>query len=171
MIPEISIATLADRTRLVKLINSAYRGASAKKGWTHEADLLSGERVTNKELTQLLNRENTFLLKYSEHNDILACVLLEKQQQKLYVGMLTVSPVLQGKGIGKKLLQAAEEKARELGCNKTEMSVISIRQELIDWYKRRGYAYTGVIKPFPEEMQKFASPGYKPEFIIMEKRL
>ena len=85
--------------------------------------------------------------------------------------MLTVSPGLQGKGIGKRLLQAAEDKARELGCNKTEMSVISIRRELIDWYKRRGYTDTGVIIPFHEEMQKFASPGYKPEFIIMEKRL
>jgi len=169
MIPGISNATLSDVPELIKLINSAYRGDSAKKGWTHEADLLTGIRISDKELVKLIKRKDTFLLKYIEENFIVGCVLLEKQEDKLYIGMLTVSPGVQGKGVGKKLLEAAEIKARELDCNRTEMSVISVRHELIEWYKRKGYIDTGIKKPFPEEMQKSSTSSHQLEFIILEK--
>jgi len=36
------------------------------------------------------------------------CVYLEKRQDKIYLGMLTVSPLEQAKGIGKQLLIEAE---------------------------------------------------------------
>jgi len=36
------------------LVESAYRGDSARAGWTHEADLLTGERIGESELAALL---------------------------------------------------------------------------------------------------------------------
>lgn len=168
---DISTATIGDVTELTILINSAYRGETSKKGWTTEADLLDGIRTDEESLKKLTETPDNFLLKYTEDKKISACVLLEKQRQKLYLGMLTVSPELQGKGIGKKLLKAAEEKARELNCTKIEMTVISVREELINWYEKHGYKNTAVKKPFPMHDPKFGIPKTHLEFIVMEKEI
>ena len=167
--PEISIATIEDIAALNNLVNSAYRGESAKLGWTHEANLLEGIRITKKELNDIIARENTFILKYLDGNIIAACILVEKKVDRLYMGMLTVSPGLQGRGVGKMLLKATEQTAIKLKCKKIEITVIDARQELIAWYKRHGYEDTGVRKPLSAEMKKSAIPGRSLEFIVMEK--
>jgi ribosomal protein S18 acetylase RimI-like enzyme len=85
--------------------------------------------------------------------------------------MLTVSPTLQGGGIGKLLLEAAETEARKLKLPKISMSVISIRHELVAWYERRGYQKTGETKPFPMNDPNFGIPKQFLEFIMMEKQI
>ncbi|MDQ6757238.1 MAG: GNAT family N-acetyltransferase, partial [Bacteroidota bacterium] len=140
---EIFTAIEDDISELNILINSAYRGEGSKKGWTTEADLLDGIRTDEESLKNIIHHPNTFILKYSENKKLAACVLLEKQDSDLYLGMLTVSPTLQGKGVGKSLLNAAEEKAKQLQCKKIKMTVISVREELIKWYERHGYKDTG----------------------------
>jgi len=75
---------------------------------------------------------------------------LQKIEQQVYLGMLAVKPSLQGSGIGKQLLQAAELAAQQTWTvNKFVMAVITTRHELIAFYERRGYQRTGIIKAFP----------------------
>ena len=81
--------------------------------------------------------------------------------------MLTVSPQLQNKGIGKILLKASEDEARKRNCDAIFMTVISQRTELINWYKKHGYIDTGEKKPFPENDPRFGIPKTKLEFIIL----
>lgn len=100
----ISVATLSDIDEIVTLVNSAYRGETSKKGWTTEADLLDGIRTDNDSITTIMNNANNTILKYTIDTNIVGCVLLENQLTQLYLGMLTVNPELQNKGIGKKLL-------------------------------------------------------------------
>ena len=85
--------------------------------------------------------------------------------------MLTVSPNLQGLGIGKVLLSEAENMAGKLKCRSIYMSVISVRQELIDWYKRHGYQETGERKPFSMPDERWGIPKQKLEFIFLEKKI
>ena len=120
-------ATIQDIPELVALINSAYRGDVSKKGWTTEADLLKGEIRTNKEtLEQLMQTEGAVFLKYvNEQNEIEGCVFLDKKGNKLYLGMLSVSPNLQAKGTGKQLMNAAVMYAKQQGCDVIFMRVIS----------------------------------------------
>lgn len=153
------------------LVNSAYRGESSKKGWTTEEHLLGGIRTDEKGLTQTLNNEAVTILKYTEKNKIIGTVSLEKQSDKLYLGMLTVSPELQGKGVGKQLLKAAEVFAKEEKISKIAMTVISVRAELIAWYERHGYVRTGETKPFPMNDPSFGIPNEFLEFIVLEKSL
>ena len=84
--------------------------------------------------------------------------------------MLTVSPLLQNKGIGKKLLFASEDYAKQQNCSAVEMTVISARNEIIEWYKRHGYFETGETRPFPTDPE-FGLPKQPLEFIVMEKQL
>ncbi|MFV8333354.1 GNAT family N-acetyltransferase [Flavobacterium sp. GSP14] len=167
----ITTASLQDVSFLNQLINSAYRGESSKKGWTTEANILEGLRTTEEELIEtILNPKNT-ILKFAENNQIIGCVLLVQKEQQLYLGMLTVSPELQNSGVGKKLLQHAEIHAKDLGLPKIVMTVISVRDELIAWYKRNGYDDTGEREPFPASDVHIPIAAEPLEFIVMEKRI
>lgn len=167
----ITKATLEDVSSLNNLINSAYRGESSKKGWTTEANILEGKRTTEAELIAIIQDQKNTILKYSENNEIIGCVLLKEKENELYLGMLTVSPELQNSGIGKKLMQQAEILALDLGLSKIVMTVISIREELISWYKRHDFVDTGLREPFPVS-EVFNQTGSEPlEFMVLEKRI
>ncbi len=167
----ISKAVVEDAPALDKLVNSAYRGDSSRQGWTTEADLLDGTRTDSAAIKELIESSDITILKYVESNEILACVELKKESNKLYLGMLTVKPSLQGKGIGKELLKAAEEEGKKQKCSSIFMTVISVRKELIDWYLRHGYQLTGERKPFAFNDPRFGQPKMKLEFIVLEKKI
>ena len=167
----ITKASFEDVSALNKLINSAYRGEFSKKGWTTEANLLEGLRTTEQELTETIRNTKNTILKFVKNNQIIGCVLLIEKEQQLYLGMLTVSPELQNSGIGKKLLQEAEIHAVALRLPKIVMTVISVREELIAWYKRNGYFDTGAREPFPVSDVHISISEQPLEFIVLEKRI
>jgi ribosomal protein S18 acetylase RimI-like enzyme len=167
----ISKTTLEDIPQLEILINSAYRGEGSKKGWTTEADLLGGVRTDHDSLEKMINKKDALVLKFCSQDDaVQGCVYLEKRKDKMYLGMLTVSPTEQAKGIGKKLLFEAEKYAADEKCSAIEMTVISVRDELIKWYQKHGYYKTGETRPFPRD-EKFGVPKQPLEFIVLEKKV
>ena len=165
----IAKAVAEDIASLNILINSAYRGEFSKKGWTTEAHLLEGSRTTEVELLGIIQDASHTILKYSDNGKIIGCVLLKVKANELYLGMLTVSPDLQNSGIGKKLLRQAEVFAVEMQLPKIVMTVITVREELIAWYKRNGYVDTGAREPFP--VSDVFNPITKEplEFMVLEK--
>jgi ribosomal protein S18 acetylase RimI-like enzyme len=164
-------ADSGDIPEINKLVNSAYRGQSSRSGWTTEADFLEGIRTDEQQLAALMSApQSIFLICFDEANHLLGSVYLEKQNHKLYLGMLTVNPALQNRGAGKQLMQQAERYALEQGCDTITMTVITKRHELIAWYERRGYQQTGERKPFPND-PKFGLPKEPLEFVVMEKHL
>jgi ribosomal protein S18 acetylase RimI-like enzyme len=168
----ISVVELEDVSELNTLVNSAYRGDSSRQGWTTEADLLDGIRIDEERLVELIQKQDSIILKYvDDAKKIIGCVHLEKKGDRMYLGMLTVSPELQSKGIGKELMKAAELRAGKLNCRSVYMSVITDRMELIAWYEKYGYKNTGVKKPFPMGNPRFGLPKKDLEFVILEKDL
>ncbi|MBC7866517.1 MAG: GNAT family N-acetyltransferase [Gloeobacteraceae cyanobacterium ES-bin-316] len=170
--PSISFASEADLPALKNLLNIAYRGESSRQGWTTEADIIAGDvRTDDQDLIRIMQLPNSIFLKYlDKENEIRGCVNLQQHGQKIYLGMFSVSPVLQGLGIGKQILKAAEEYALGLHCIAIYMSVISVRPELIAWYKKNAYAETGERKAFNEDglTGKHRQPL---EFLMLEKNL
>jgi GNAT superfamily N-acetyltransferase len=114
----IQIAGIADIAGIVSLLNSAYRGEDSKKGWTTEADLITGKvRATEEMIGGLMKQTGSVFLKhYGEHGVITGCVNLQIHGNKIYLGMFSVSPTLQGKGTGKLILDAAEQYAKQKAC-------------------------------------------------------
>jgi N-acetylglutamate synthase-like GNAT family acetyltransferase len=146
----ITKAEKQDAGQIAALINSAYRGEFSQQGWTTEADLLAGLRTYTEEILQLISAEDSMFLLCKAEAELAGSVHLQKQDEQVFLSMLAVSPPLQGKDIGKQLLEAAEQAARQTwSVNKSVMSVISCRNELIAFYERRGYRRTGVSKAFP----------------------
>lgn len=169
----ISKATPNDVQELNKLINAAYRGEESKKGWTTEEQILGGIRIDEPTLIKYFEYENISLLKYTNAEGIiLGTVYLEVNTPELYLGQFAVSPVLQGKGIGKALLSEAETFALANNCDRIAITVISSRSELIEWYKRHGYTSTGESIAFEEINGRFGDPKQEEiRLISMEKRL
>jgi ribosomal protein S18 acetylase RimI-like enzyme len=165
----ITRATPDDASSLSVLVNAAYRGDSGRQGWTTEADLIDGTRTDAELLKAVIEKPGSMILKYVDNNTIFGCVELRKEGDKLYLGMLTVNPAIQGKGIGKALLKASEREALSQNCNAIFMSVLTVRKELIDWYIRHGYHDTGERKPFAFSDPRFGFPKQTLEFMIMEK--
>lgn len=170
-------ATAADIPALHALIESAYRGDSAKQGWTHEADLLGGQRTDREALADIIADPKQALLLNQQDGAVIGCVLvkdlgMQDGVRTAYLGMLTVRPDLQAAGLGRALLTAAEAHARGFGAEIMEMTVIKSRTELIGWYERRGYARTGREEPFPLDDPRFGSPKTRDlVFEVMGKRL
>jgi ribosomal protein S18 acetylase RimI-like enzyme len=176
-VSSIRAATTADIPAAHALIESAYRGDSAKRGWTHEADLLGGQRTDEAALASILADPKQTLLLAEQDGALVGCVLVADKGQRAaarvsYLGMLTVSPDLQGGGLGRELLAAAEAHARGFGADVMEMTVIKSRRELIDWYVRRGYHDTGREEPFPLDDPRFGLPKTRDlVFVVLAKRL
>jgi GNAT superfamily N-acetyltransferase len=170
--PQIVIATPADITAITALLNSAYRGESSRQGWTTEADLIGGDvRTDENNLQQVMDIPGSIILKYiNDEQHIVGCVNLQQKSAKVYLGMFSVSPHLQGFGIGKQILKAAEEYALHLNCPAIFMSVITQRAELINWYQRYGYKDTGGRIPFKEDGLT-GNHLQKLEFMVLEKIL
>ena len=149
-------AELVDAEAIAKLINSAYRGETSRKGWTTEADILDGLRTTTSEIGKTIKRDNTFILIGVYRDEIVATICCEWQElafkDTVHFGMIAVKPSLQNKGYGKTLIQAAEAIClREWRVVGFHMTVISIRHELIAFYERLGYKRTGEFADFPEK--------------------
>ena len=191
-------AKIEDAEAISALVNSAYRGDSSRAGWTTEADYIGGQR-TNPEIikrdfftpdgrTMLVLREGglesesrgvradpsaDLVVKPNTANEILACVSLEwLSESTAYLGMLTVKPTLQAKGVGRALLEASENYVKSKGYRSIELSVVHLRDTLIAWYERRGYVRKGETKPFPYGNPEFGMPAVEGlHFVVFKKDL
>jgi GNAT superfamily N-acetyltransferase len=168
---KIMAADPADIPGIARLVNSAYRGTGSKTGWTHEAHLLEGNRTNEEGISGLLKEPDGVVLKCLTDEGLIAgCVYLQKQGDRLYLGLLSVDPDVQGTGIGKDLLRASDDYARMRHCSIVFMTVISLRTELVEWYERRGYLRTGETQAFHHSI-KFGIQKQALELVVLEKRL
>ncbi|OYY70626.1 GNAT family N-acetyltransferase [Sphingomonas sp. 28-63-12] len=156
-------ATQHDLPALHALIESAYRGKHARGGWTHEADLLDGQRTDIAALAEsLANPSHCVLVAIhaAVAGAVAGCVeITDKTGGLAYLGLLSVAPEGQAQGLGKYLIAEAEAEAiRRFGTTRMELTVIRQRAELVAFYERRGYRLTGEERPFPYGDTRFGEP-------------
>lgn len=147
----IRLAEPDDLTHLHPVIERAYRGDAARDGWTHEADLIEGARTDVATLQAILDDPASRLLVAEAEDRLIGCVHISDQGDGLtYLGLLCVDPAHQAAGIGRLLLDEGEAlAAASFGAERVEMTVITVREELIAYYGRRGYLPTGERRDFP----------------------
>ena len=140
-------ATLERVAVLCDLINQAYRGDG---GWTRETALVAGNRITPAAVAALLEQPGSYLMMALQGHDPVACIHLASVGKTVRLGLFSVYPALQGKGLGDRVLTLAEaHAAQSLGADRITMNVLNRRPELIDYYLRRGYRRVPGTDPYP----------------------
>jgi GNAT superfamily N-acetyltransferase len=170
------LATPDDADELVRLVHAAYRGEGTEATWTTEAHLLGGQRVDRDMVLESITAPDAEVLVLTDGPDgpIVACCELARPDERGHslLGMFAVDPVRQAGGLGRRTLEAGERLAAEWGASAVELHVIDVRHELIDWYRRRGYAMTDERLPFPYGDDRFGVPRRDDlQFAVMVKRL
>jgi GNAT superfamily N-acetyltransferase len=144
-----------DIPALVRLVNRAF---------VAESPYIEGERVNEPTLREMLDR-GTFLL-FEEDGEIIACTFIEARGDRAHLGLVSVDPARQGKGLGSELMAAVEAHCREAGFREMELRFINHRTELQRFYARLGFAPTGVTESVTNHRVKIAF-----HFVQMVKRL
>lgn len=150
-------ATPSDLPEIVALMNRAYRG---QEGWAVEQGYIQGDRISLKDLqAELAAKPDMHFLVWREDGALLGCVSLEPLAGGAwYLGALTVEPGRQDAQLGRRLLAEAERIAQAAGATHIQLTVIWVREALIQWYRRRGYAPTGKTTPFPYDDDRWGKP-------------
>ena len=173
---QLTAARESDYPAIVALANLAYRGGGETASWNVEAGIIEGSRLTESLLREdLAAKPHAHLLLYRDppNGQLLGTVWLEPQSDATwYLGLFTVHPELQNRQLGRTLLAAAEDFARDHGSKTIRMTVLNVREALIAWYERRGYAKTGETVAFPYGDDRFGKPLRDDlHFMVLEKEL
>lgn len=167
-------AHAADLPALATLVNRAYRGTGAGRSWDNESGLIDGARASIDLLrSEIEAKPAGALLVWREDGALRGCVWVEPMDGKSwYLGTLAVDPDVQNAGLGRRLLDAAENHIRAAGGRTVRMTVLEPRAALIAWYVRRGYATTGATEPFPYDDLRFGVP-LRPDlrFVVLSRTL
>ena len=162
------LAEPGDVAAVTALVERAYRGEAAATGWTTETEILTGPRTTEAQVRTLVEDEGSRFVLAERDGRLVGSALVQRAGDSAYLGMFAVDPAEQGRGLGKAVVEACERTARELwSSTAVTLTVISLRDELIAWYERRGYVRTGRHLPFPFHEH---SGALRTDFDLMELR-
>ena len=152
----IRVAIATDMPQMVSIVNAAFA----------IEDFLEGTRTDEQRMAEVM-KKGTFLVAEKAGN-IVASVYSEMRGERAYFGMLAVDPSQQGTGLGRKMIDAAEEHCRQQGAKVMDIAVLTLRPELPALYRKFGYIETGVEEFKPSRPLK---PGVECHAIIMSKQL
>jgi GNAT superfamily N-acetyltransferase len=154
----IRLARPGDAPALARLVNDAF---------VVENFFKIGDRTDAGEIVDLMRKGGEFLVLESAGGaSIAGCLYLKCEGERAYFGMLAIDPGEQGKGFGSRLIDAAEARARELGCCVMDIHIVNLREELPGYYRRLGYRETGTL-PF-SDLSRASRPCH---FVVMSKAL
>lgn len=130
--PAVRIAKREDIPVLVPLINAAFAIET----------FLEGTRTDEVRLAATMQK-GEILVAEGASGTIVGCVFTEIRGPRGYLGQLAVDPDHQGSGLGRLLVEAGENQLRGNGREWVDISVLSLRPELLPIYRRYGYVETG----------------------------
>jgi predicted N-acetyltransferase YhbS len=151
----IRTADARDVPKLVALLNAAF---------AMEREFVDRDRTSAAEIAQLM-QSGTFLVAESVSGALAACVYVELHGSRTYMGMLAVDPSLQGRGLGRRMIAAVENRARESGCSGIDIKIVDRRIELPPLYRALGFKENGTA-PFDDRL--LTKPCH---FLLMSKEL
>jgi ribosomal protein S18 acetylase RimI-like enzyme len=154
---QIRLATATDAQRMIPLINAAYSVET----------FIDGTRTDEDRLAAMMEK-GVILLAEDGSGQLLGCVYTEVRGSRGYLGQLAVDRARQGEGLGRLMVEAAEEHLRRQGCEALDITVLSLRPELPPLYRRLGFVETGTeefVHPIP------LKAGFECHCVVMSKQL
>lgn len=149
----------AEVAALVALINEAY---------LVERHFVSGPRTTEAAVRAMVAAQEFIVLDAMVDGapHLLAGARLYVADGAGHLGLISVQPGQQGRGLGRRIIAVAEALALADGADRMELQVVNVRTELTDFYQRLGYKPIGT-SPF-DDTKNTLQPVH---FIEMSKSL
>lgn len=144
-----------DANSLELLINRAFEV---------ERPFFTTERIDSSEV--LAHFKKGMFILAEDDGTLAGCNYVELRGDSGYFGLLSIDPGYQGRGLGRKLVEQAEDFCRRAGCLRMQIRVLNHRTELPPFYEKLGYHIAG-----SEEVEQVATARLPYHFIIMEKVL
>ena len=149
-------AARADVPAITALVNAAF---------AVERAFVDRDRTTLAEIDAMFDR-GTFLVADDEDRGLLASMYLERRQPRVYLGMLSIQPSRQGRGLGRAMMAEAEAQCRRWDCDAIDIRILHLRTELPPFYLALGFAEAGRTDIVDDPLSR------KPyDFILMSKTL
>ncbi|KAI9243599.1 acyl-CoA N-acyltransferase [Sporodiniella umbellata] len=171
VVRKVSLEDLKFAKDAALVVNQAYR---SKGGWTTEEDYVDGLRCSDEDMEGFIRKSgspNTLLFAMEQDESVVGTVQLQISEEhplEAEVGLFSVSPFKQSKGIGAKLLNAALKEMKAQNMTHAKMHVLENRPEILVWYKKMGFVETGERIPFvwPEKLKVSGL-----HFLVLKKAL
>jgi GNAT superfamily N-acetyltransferase len=151
----IRLAQSADVEALAGLINMAFRV---------ELPFIEGDRISPDGVREYM-KKGEFLLA-EDSAGLAGCVYVEVRGDRGYLGLLGVEPRRQGTGLGRRLMDSAEDLFRTANCVAIDLRIVSARAPLPAFYRHLGYLEKGTAPLPPDARVKVPC-----HFILMSKML
>lgn len=155
MLPGLRRATLKDVPALTQLVNEAF---------APEIKFRDGPRISEEGMRKHFDKGTFFAIE--EAGELIASIYTEAHDDTGYIGMLSVKPAQQGRGIGRKLMEFAERELNRMGCSRVDLLIVDANSHLLDLYAKFGYRQIGTA-PYPAE----TVTKVPVQFIRMQKEL
>lgn len=127
----IRLATGEDTPAIIRIVNTAFA----------LEEFFEGDRTDEKRIAVSLQK-GRFLV--AEHEGrVVASIYVELRGERGYMGMLAIDPAWQGHGLGRRMAKTAEDFLRQHGCQYADIVVLSLRPELLPYYRKVGYQEMG----------------------------
>ena len=161
-----------DIKEVILVINEAYRGEKRDNAWTTESHLLSGIRVNEDMMKEILEEKNTKTYIAKSENKIVGTIQAKHESENIHIGLFAIDTKYQASGIGKKLLEFAENSSSKFwGKSIFIMEVISSRTELMQYYIRRGYQNTNSFIEFPKSEHWTPNTKEELKLLVLKKTI
>lgn len=144
MIKEIS---RNDIEQCANVIRESFRTVADEFGFTEEnAPRFTAFAATAERLDWQLSCEHRLMYACYENDRIIGYYSLLQGGQECELNNLCVLPEYRHKKLGKKLLENAFDKARDMDCKKMNIGIVEENQILRKWYESYGFIHTGIKK-------------------------
>jgi GNAT superfamily N-acetyltransferase len=120
-------ATPADGPALARVINRAYQ--------VEEFSIHGPRALMSPTAKAVCQPERELSLSMMISPQLAGAVYVELRGDRGYFGLLSVDPDRQKRGLGKKLVQAAEARCRSAGCTHLDLDTVNVRLELPAFYR------------------------------------
>ena len=105
-----------------------------------ECDLIHPKNDPQKDLDRKKGFGEELFLVVEEREKIIGTVMGGYDGHRGIINYLGVHPSFRGQGLGKMLLQAVEQKLKDLGCPQVNLLVWSNNSEVLEFYKKTQYS-------------------------------
>jgi ribosomal protein S18 acetylase RimI-like enzyme len=108
-------------------------------------DLLRPWNNPVKDIGRKLRVSSDWFLVAVVRNKVVGSIMIGYDGHRGWINYLAVDPSLRRQGVGRRLMQQAEELLRNAGCPKINLQVHSGNQQAAEFYARLGYLQDDVI--------------------------